>query len=287
MEHASRDLVAMRYFDAETSCLQALDRAYAIRDYERMARILLPLEECRRQKRDLAFDTGAVHVIAGQLPPTTKMTPGLYLVCPPRVGIDGRELRERADKKKIPAIVVVREPTSRDGLWPVVSIGPVTVRTKVAPPPAPPAAAPPKPARTGKKARVAPPAAAANVPSVPSLPTGEPVPSPTWFLRANEAIGDAAITQITDEPRAGIRVDLLMARLSTHPDHEKLHQALADACRAALREPMAAAVPAIGSGGGADDGHHDAPAPGTKPGEGADGEATSSYRGRGARSGHR
>lgn len=274
MDHASRDLVAMKYFDAETACLQALERAYVIRDYERMARILLPLEECRRQKRDLAFDTGAVHIVAGQLPAPGKITPGMYLVCPPRVGIDGRELRERADRRKVPAIVVVREPTSRDGLWPVVSIGPVTVRTKV-PPPTPPA--PPKPSRS-KKQRPAPPAAPPETLET-GLPPGEPMPTPAWFLHANEAIGDAAVSTAIEETRAGIRVDLLMARLTAHPDHEKLHQVLADACRAAMREPIAAAVPEDGSGGGVEDDGDGI--------DGAGGEATSSYRGRSARSGHR
>ncbi len=267
MEQASRDLIATRYFECESACLQALDKAYILRDYERMARILLPLEECRRQKRVLAFDSGAVHIVAGQLPSPGKIVPGLYLVCPPRVGIDGRELRERADKKKVPTIIVVREPTSRDGLWPVVSIGPVTLRTKVPPPPAP---APPPPARA-KKGRATP-----HTPTPPAetpVTTGVRPPPPPWFLRANEAIGDAAITQALAETRAAIRVDMLMARLAAHPDHEKLHQVLADACRAAMREPIA--PPPQG---------HEAPA---HVGEADEDGVTSSSRPRGARSGRR
>ncbi len=262
MEHASRDLVATKYFEAETACVQALDRAYAIRDFERMARILMPLEESRRQKRDLAFDAGVVHVVAGQIPAPGKITPGLYLVCPPRVGIDGRELRERADRKKVPAIVVVREPTSRDGMWPVVSIGPVTVRTKVAPPAAPVVG---KSGKTRKGHSAA--------PSAEDAGSTETVPPPTWFLHANEAIGDAALHQMAEESRAGTRVDMLMARLAAHPDHEKLHQALAVACREALREPVVPTpVPAVYEAGVDDE---------------EEATATSSYRGRGVRSGRR
>ncbi len=138
MEAASRALVQRRYFDCERLCVEALERSFIAADYERMARILLPLEEARRQKRDLAFDTRDVFVVDRVVPTGRNLRPGCYLVAPPRVGIDGRLLREAANKKKIPTIVVVREPESRDGMWPVVSIGPVTIRTKVPPPPSPP-----------------------------------------------------------------------------------------------------------------------------------------------------
>src|SRR5688572_26509938 len=134
MEAASRALVQRRYFDCERLCMEAMERAFIAADYERMARILLPLEEARRQKRDLAFDSREVHLVDRLVPTGRNLRPGCYLVAPPRVGIDGRLLREAANKKKVPAIVVVREPESRDGLWPVVSIGPVTIRTKVGPP---------------------------------------------------------------------------------------------------------------------------------------------------------
>ncbi|MFN3311207.1 MAG: ABC transporter permease, partial [Thermomonas sp.] len=42
------------YFAAERLCLEALELAHKACDYERMARICLPLQEARRQKRDLA-----------------------------------------------------------------------------------------------------------------------------------------------------------------------------------------------------------------------------------------
>jgi hypothetical protein len=134
METASRALVQCRYHDCERLCVEALERAFVAADYERMARILLPLEEARRQKRCMAFDTRHVSIVDGSIPTGRNLKPGCYLVAPPRVGIDGRLLREAANKKKVPVIIVVREPESRDGKWPVVSIGPVTIRTKVDPP---------------------------------------------------------------------------------------------------------------------------------------------------------
>ncbi len=208
MEKASRDLAACRYFEAERACVEALARAHAAGDYERMARIVMPLQEARRQKRDMAFDaTEEVTLVNDALPSGRALRPGCYLVAPPRVGVDGRALREAADRKKVPTIIVVREPTTRDGLWPIVAIGPVTFRARVQPPPGGPDA----------------------------LPTRE------WMLEANEALGDAGIAQVPPGADPYTRADMLYERLQAHPDHEKLHQFLADACREAARSPRPAA----------------------------------------------
>jgi hypothetical protein len=223
MEQASQALVERRYFDTERIAADALERAFAALDYERMARILLPLEEARRQKRDLAIDARHVALVSADLPTGRALVAGCYLVCPPRVGIDGRMLREAADHKKVPVVVIVREPTSRDGLWPIVALGPVTIRTKV-PPPAPlNGAKTKKPRKSSKKA---PPQ-----PSPAASPDGI-VPPPEWFLRAAEILGDAAIASVVAIAPA-TRVEAFLRRLAAHPDHEKLHQALGDACRAA------------------------------------------------------
>lgn len=222
MDRASEQLVARQYFDAEANSIDALQRAYAIGDYERMARILLPLQECRRQKRDLARDSRAVFRVSGEMPSGRSLKPGCYLVEPPRVGLDGRLLREEADRKKVPVIVVVREPTTRAGLWPVVAIGPVTIRTRVPQPDL--AAAKPKRSRRAESTG------------------GDPaagLPDPEWFIRAGEAIGDAAIAQVADETVPSVRVQALFDRLQANPDHEKLHQALEAACRDAARIALA------------------------------------------------
>ncbi len=234
MEAASRALVQRRYFDCERLCMEALERAFIAADYERMARILLPLEESRRQKRDLAFDTRAVHVVDRQAPTGRNLRPGCYLVAPPRVGIDGRLLREAANRKKVPTIIVVREPESRDGLWPVVSIGPVTIRTKVERPAMSPAANG-KAQGTRKSASKLPKASAAN--------SAAPTPPPEWFIRANEAIGDKALAGLAGITSPVARVEALFKCLQAHPDHEKLHQALAEACREAAKQPLKVARP--------------------------------------------
>jgi hypothetical protein len=225
MEAASRALVQRRYFDCERLCVEAMERAYVASDYERMSRILMPLEEARRQKRDLALDTRAVYTVLGAIPAGRRLRPGCYLVAPPRVGIDGRLLREAANKKKVPVIVVVREPDSRDGKWPVVSIGPVTIRTKVDPA----KASVTQNGRSNRGKRAA---------TRPAPGAEMPVPPPEWFITASEAIGDKALAGVDPTTPAPARVEMLFKCLQAHPDHEKLHQALADACREAAKQPL-------------------------------------------------
>jgi hypothetical protein len=225
-----------------------MQKAIIARDFERMARVLLPLQEARRQIRDQAIDENRVQIIAGELPTGRQLTAGCYLVAPPRVGVDGRALREAADRKHVSTVVLVREPTSRDGLWPLVAIGPVTVRTKVRPPltswspEVAQEAGAKKPAkgRAGAKKTLEA-AASARAALAPVMSPGAAdllVPSPSWFAEAAEALGDAAIASLPEKQSTITRVDALYQRLCTIPDHEKLHQRLADACRDAARLPV-------------------------------------------------
>ena len=239
MEQASKALVSRDYFAAEKLASGALRRANQEQDFERMARILLPLQEARRLKRQLAIDTERVTVVTGEIPAGKSLTSGCYLITPPRVGVDGRMLREAADERRTPVIVLVREPTSRDGMWPLVAVGPVTVRAKVPPPP--PAKVAPakkpkvaaKPAKGKAKADQPAPAPVAAPPTAIANPT----PTAEWFVHAAELLGDEAIAQVAATLPAAVRVAALLDRLEAHPNHEKLHQRLAEACREAVLDP--------------------------------------------------
>lgn len=270
MEQASEHLVHRRYFEAEQMCVQSLRKALMLRDFDRVARIVLPLQEARRQKRDLAVDAGRTFLVTGELPGEDELAAGCYLVAPPRVGVDGRLLREAADRRHVPILVIVREPVTRDGLWPIVAVGPVTIRTKFAPP-APPSAraarerrgAPRRargsgqlPAGKSKRSRSAGaatggegvealPVAVAGTATIPAAgaaggehPDAAPImPTTRWFIEASEALGDAAIAGIPASAPPVVRVDLLAEFLEAHPNHEKLHQRLEEAARAAARDP--------------------------------------------------
>lgn len=244
METASTALVARRYFDSERAAAEALALAFGHHDYERMARIVMPLLEARRQKRDAALDSGRVFVIREALPEAARMSPGCYLLVPPRVGLDGRLLRDQANAAGVPALVLVREPTTRTGHWPMVALGPVTVRARVTPPGEDDVVMPRKPRTARKPARkgatahggaaVAEPPAAARG-EVEGLAPGVKL-LPRWFAWVSEELGDAAIEAVDMARTPDARVEELYLRVQAHPDHEKLHQRLMEACVEAARQ---------------------------------------------------
>ncbi len=216
MERASVALESMRYFEAERLCVRALERAYAAFDYIAMARIVLPLQESRRQKRQLACDAGAVMVVGDAGLAGGASVAGCYLFRPPMIGADAREFRERADSGGVPVFVLTREPMSLDGRWPIVSVGSTkSVRAKVEPP-WPVARVEESPTRDDSEGR-----------EVPLM----------WFEAAAEALGDAAIGALKPDAHPVWRVDDLLEALGAFPYHEKLHQALERACHEAAAAP--------------------------------------------------
>jgi len=198
MERASEALVRMSYFEAERHAIKALERARHATDFERMSRICLPLQEARRQIRQLAIDAGVRSISTKPTGPGGELQAGCILLEPPRIGIEARNLRELAARREIPVMILAREPLTKTGHWPIVGVGdgnpfPVSVRTKVSPPQG-------------------------------GLPTLE------WFINAQEALGDAAIAKVDPRWPADHRVDDFLEMLPAVPDHEKLIQALAAAC---------------------------------------------------------
>lgn len=197
MEEATQALTSGRYAEAERLALEGLQAAHTALDYERMSRVLLPLQEARRLRRQQASDVKKVHRLASYAEIEAYLTgnktiqPGCYLLEPPLVGADGRELRERALSEDVSVAVIVREPVTRLNQWPIVMVGPVTVRARVTPP---------------KKVDV------------------------SWMLLAGEALGDHALAQVDPTDDAVGRVEHLLELLSTIADHEKLHQTLVAAC---------------------------------------------------------
>lgn len=208
MDRASAALLRTDYFEAETLCLKAMERALRARDFTGIARITMPLQEARRQRRHEATDARRVRtmrefVASGSR--TAPLEPGCILIEPPMVGADARTVRSIAERKRVPVMVLVREPTTATGRWPIVAVGggvfrPAIVRVQVQPPEA-----------------------------------GEITPA--WFLATQEALGDAAIEKVKPAWPADHRVEDLLEYLEGIPDHEKLHQALAAAAREAAAQP--------------------------------------------------
>lgn len=207
MERASHALFKTEYFDAQSLSLKAMKAALRTRDFDRMARICMPLQEARRQLRHLATDTGRVTLVTQPLSASEAYEPGCYLVAPPMVGIEARAVRELLMRKKVPALVLCREPTMSTGQWPMVAVAesdaapfPPVVRVRL------------------------------NAP-------GNPTPDIAWLLAAQEALGDAAIAKVNPRWPADHRVEDLLEWLDAVPDHEKLSQALQATCLEALLAP--------------------------------------------------
>lgn len=218
MDRASLALAETRYFDAANDAANALNRARRTNDFERMNRICLPLQEARRQIRQIATDAasgaGTVQVVShpGDLP--GPLEPGCYLIQPPMIGADARVLRETAYKRRIAVAVLAREPLTRKRLWPMVGVGIVSIRAQIAPP-VPLERRDDHITKDGYEGPV----------------------SVAWFEAAGEALGDSAIAALDADLHPHWRVDELMEALDACPEHEKLHQALASACREAIGVP--------------------------------------------------
>lgn len=206
MEKASTALVGNDYFACVTLSRRALEKAHEARDFERMARIVMPLQEARRQIRQLAVDAGYQGELSALPGRGDEVRAGCWLLTPPLVGMDARFVNELAQTKRTPVMLVTREPTTRSGEWPIVGVGtgepqPRVVRVKLAPP-------------EGGVVTLA------------------------WFQAAQERLGDEALARVDRSQPAAHQVEDLLELLEAVPDHEKLHQGLEAACRAAAREPM-------------------------------------------------
>lgn len=220
MDRASRALEATEYFEAERVCVTALRRAHSASDFERMARIALPLLEARRQKRQLAVASGQCSLMKAMSDGRADPQPGCYLFQPPLIGIDARSFRETADSGQVPVVVITREPMTREGKWPIVAVnGTISVRTRVDPP--------------WRLERVEKSITKDGVDGVAFGP-----PSGPWFEAAAEALGDSALARLKPDDPPAWRVDDLLGFLDCHPDHERLHQRLADECRLAMTQPL-------------------------------------------------
>lgn len=105
MEQASQKLAAMEYLDAEQLCLSALAAAKAAGDFDRYSRIVLPLQEARRQRRQIAADAGVA--VLGEPRRTADQILDahrqgcLLLIDPPYSADDEAAIRRLAAERKL------------------------------------------------------------------------------------------------------------------------------------------------------------------------------------------
>lgn len=226
MEAASEALARMDYLTCEAHCVEAIALARRQRQWDAIARILLPLQEARRQRRMVAAD-GLIRLgtqslegdAAACLPNLANAGGGCVVVTHPHDADAAARLALRARHERRFVEILFADNSPDDSAWHIRSFaGPAVAITM----PAPPAA---------WRDRDLPPAEAKT------LRDGATTPG-DWFLDAMDALGDAAIGAAgrddTESPEADF--DRLYACLEVVTDHEILHQRLAEQARRAAHE---------------------------------------------------
>ncbi len=203
MEKASAALAAGHYFECERLADESLHKAWRSEQFDLVARITLPLQEARRQRRIEAVEADAIHmveergVIPGHADCSTALQAGCYIVQAPNVGADARQIRLAALEQEIPVIALACEPMSQLGLLPIVVVGPSALRTKVKPPAAFTA---------------------------------------SWCLSAIDALTNEGLAMVDRTRPAAKQVDRLLDLVDSLPESELLHQELAHAAEQAASD---------------------------------------------------
>lgn len=190
MEEASAALSRGDYFASERLCAKAMQSAFVRGEFELVARIALPLQEARRQRRLMAIEADRIFVFEKD-PPSgeSKLRPGCYVVCAPLVAADARRIAEAAFEQRVPVLALAVEPRTRLGLLPLAVVGATTIRAKMRPPRA---------------------------------------FTPRWCLEAVEALTDSALETFDPGRALHRQVEDLVEKVMTLPESELLHQKLAE-----------------------------------------------------------
>lgn len=218
MEEASTALVAMDYLTCERLCLDALRGAREAKDWAYYARILLPLQESRRQRRMIAAD-GFVRLGTSDLEGpdhdwSGSFTAGCIVVTRPYKVEHAAGLLAAMNTQRRHIEVLYVDSALDDELWRVTSVTDTSLHVDR-----------PVPAADWVDRWL-------NPDEVRSV--GEPGPD-DWFIDATEVLGNAALDRVTAPEGSIQRIEQLERMLTAAGDHEILHQRLGDAARAAMR----------------------------------------------------
>jgi len=240
MEAASEALSRMDYAGCERHCLEAIAIVRTSGAWMDYARIMLPLQEARRQRRMSAAE-GAIQLGTGEDEGPARWigehAPGCLVVTSP--GEAGRESAERAWRQVLErgvyAQVLYADNESDAGTWrlrPFVSWRERTSGTAW---------------RRGSDLAAAFPAPPAEM-RRRALSPSDRVDDRTaaeWFIDASESLGDAVLATVAGDEPPRRRVERLEACVEAAGDHELAHQALLKALQelaasvAATRTPTA------------------------------------------------
>ncbi|MBX2850175.1 MAG: hypothetical protein KTR15_00350 [Phycisphaeraceae bacterium] len=212
METASQALAELDYARCESLCVDALRQARDASDWVTYQRVLLPLQEARRQRRQAALDgpillgtPGAQADVASQI---KEIEQGCVVLTWPCTSADAQALNAAVHETKWSIELLFADNASDADIWRLTSTAGPGLSTDIPAPKAewigqwvgPAAIAPPTPAH--------------------------------WFMQASEALGNTALAAIEYEPGSIEYLQSLEQALACVDDHEILHQRLASAAQA-------------------------------------------------------
>ncbi|MFW6061023.1 MAG: hypothetical protein ACODAQ_12655, partial [Phycisphaeraceae bacterium] len=207
MERASEALARMDYLTAESLCLEALQAARAAREWSYYARILLPLQEARRQRRMIAAE-GVIRLGTARLSRPAddwldSIDTGCLVVTHPHTAGDARTVEQAARRQRryIEVLFADNAPTAET--WTIRAHAGPDVRCDVS---APPATWQDTWLPLGEQPEVEQEHDSPREDAVAFTPAD-------WFIDATEALGDAALAQVAAEPGEVARIEQLEAML--------------------------------------------------------------------------
>jgi len=226
MERASAALQSMDYAACEAGCLAALAMAGNARRWSDYARILLPLQESRRQRRMIAVDgtvrLGTQGLDGDPVSWLTRFAPGCIVVTPSHAKEDAAQLHDAARKEKL--CVEVLYAVAEGSSWRLAPFrGPLVEVHRPSPDPM-------------WVNRWIGPSGDPNPEGVVDVHSeGISSGAVEWFVDAAEALGDAALASIDDAVSLDETRTALEQCLEGVDTHEILHQRLGDTARALAR----------------------------------------------------
>lgn len=220
MEQASEALARMDYLECEARCLEALRLARSVGDWSSYARVLLPLQESRRQRRMIAAEgvirLGTTDLEASPAEWFTHFSSGCIVLTQPHdASVATRLLHEARDRRMCVEVLWADCPTSA-GQWLLRSFEGPDVRCTLKAPPA-------EWIDTWLQQ---------PLPRAKGGQPGSPETAADWFLDACEALGDAALRELPERLNNLQALESLERCLLVVTDHEIIHQRLAAAARA-------------------------------------------------------
>lgn len=189
------------FFSCHRHAVDAMRQSILRKDYSSLGRALEKVRVTRSEKFQVASVVRKIVRLSTyeELDPylsgQTPIEPGWYLFEPMLVAADGRDFRERADADEIPVLVIVREPQTQLGLWPVAMVGPQTVRVMLQPP---------------KRM------------------------SSSWMKEASAAMGVEAVTLAKPDAAPNVRLERLVALLETVTEDDALLEEVERTCRSVM-----------------------------------------------------